>query len=65
MASGKSLELASIPKRTASVKCICGAPWDTHLRKDGETLARYNNDKHQAQNQPELSRRIRRRAFRG
>jgi hypothetical protein len=50
MASGKSLELAQI-RRQPSALCICGAPWSSHLRKDGKgILAKFANEKHMPKN---------------
>lgn len=40
MASGKSLELAQITRAAPDPLCICGELWSTHLRKDGQLLAR-------------------------
>lgn len=42
MASGKSLELATITRRQGQAKCICGASYSDHMRKDGSApLAKY------------------------
>lgn len=66
MASGKSLELASIGRRQPSPKCICGAAWNDHLRKDGKVLAKYNNKKHAPLEQTSfITRAARRRMKRG
>lgn len=46
MASGKSLELAQI-KPQADHACTCGAPYSTHLRKDGKgILKKFDNPGH-------------------
>ena len=47
MASGKSLELAGIARKPASLVCKCGQPWDAHKRKDGQLLAKYDNSNHE------------------
>lgn len=60
MASGKSLELAQI-KPQASPLCTCGAPWKTHLKKDGEVMQRYATEKHRPQTGTSFNRRTRRR----
>lgn len=46
MASGKSLELVKIKRKPASRICICGEPWNDHLRKDGQVFAKFQNEKH-------------------
>lgn len=44
MASGKSLELAAIKAPKLRPKCICGAAWDDHMRKDGKgVLAKFSD----------------------
>lgn len=42
MAFGKSLELASIGRGPGSWRCICGAAYADHMKKDGSApLARF------------------------
>ena len=42
MAFGKSLELARITRRQGQAKCLCGASYSSHMRKDGSApLAKY------------------------
>lgn len=60
MASGKSLELKKIQPKP-SWKCICGAPYESHRRKDGEIGKRYEDtSKHRPITGQGLNRRQRR-----
>lgn len=60
MAHGKSLELAEI-KPKPSWKCLCGRAWNDHLKKNGEVMVRYNNDKHRPMGGEGMNRAARRR----